>query len=58
MLPISITTANKVDNCDETGVSLSPKGHFKILALKGKRQVDILTSVGRGGETVTVEIGC
>ena len=50
-------TADKIYNCDETGITVNPKGHSKILALKGKRQVGVLTSAERG-ETVTIEICC
>ena len=50
-------TADKIYNCDETGITVNPKGYSKILALKGKRQVGVLTSAERG-ETVTVEICC
>lgn len=50
-------TAEKIFNCDETGITVNPKGHSRILALKGKRQVGVLTSAERG-ETVTVEICC
>ncbi|XP_030767509.1 uncharacterized protein LOC115891223 [Sitophilus oryzae] len=42
-------------NCDETGLTVNPKGHTKILALKGKLQVGTLTSAERG-ETITAEI--
>ncbi|XP_071056456.1 uncharacterized protein [Onthophagus taurus] len=45
-------TASKTFNCDETGVSVNPKNHSKIIASKGKRQVGSLTSSERG-ETVT-----
>ncbi|XP_022905456.1 uncharacterized protein [Onthophagus taurus] len=37
-------TASKIFNCDETGVSVNPKNHSKIIAFKGKRQVGSLTS--------------
>lgn len=45
----------RIYNCDETGLTVNPKGHTKILALKGKRQVGTLTSAERG-ETITAEI--
>lgn len=48
-------TADKIFNCDETGVSVNPKSQSKIIALKGKRQVGAITSSERG-ETVTAEI--
>lgn len=48
-------TSEKIFNCDETGISVNPKGHSKVLATKGKRQVGALTSCERG-ETVTVEL--
>jgi len=47
--------ANRIYNCDETGITVNPKGQSKVLATKGKRQVGILTSVERG-ETVTAVI--
>lgn len=48
-------SADRIFNSDETGISVNPKGHSKIIALKGRRQVGTLTSAERG-ETVTVEI--
>lgn len=48
-------TAEKIFNCDETGVSVNPKSQSKIVALKGKRQVGAITSAERG-ETVTAEV--
>ena len=45
-------TASQIFNCDETGVSVNPKNHSKIIACKGKRQVGAITSAERG-ETVT-----
>jgi len=45
-------TGDKIYNCDETGVTVNPKSNSKIIALKGKRQVGLLTSADRG-ETVT-----
>ena len=48
-------TADKIFNCDETGVSVNPKSQSKIIALKGKRQVGAVTSAERG-ETVTAEV--
>lgn len=48
-------TAERIFNCDETRLTINPKGHTKIIALKGRRQVGTITSAERG-ETVTVEI--
>lgn len=48
-------TGDRIYNCDETGLTVNSKGHTKVLALKGKRQVGVLTSAERG-ETVTAEI--
>lgn len=48
-------TADRIYNCDETGISVNPKGHTRIIAPKGKRQVGVLTSAERG-ETVTAEL--
>lgn len=48
-------TADRIFNCDETGVSVNPKSQSKIIALKGKRQVGAITSSERG-ETVTAEV--
>lgn len=48
-------TPERIYNCDETGITVNPKGHSKIIAARGKRQVGILTSAERG-ETVTAEI--
>lgn len=45
-------TASQIYNCDETGITVNPKSNSKIIALKGKRQVGLLTSADRG-ETVT-----
>jgi hypothetical protein len=39
-------TAERIYNCDETGVTVNPKCQSKIIALKGKRQVGV-------GQTVT-----
>ncbi|GJQ72156.1 hypothetical protein Trydic_g3250 [Trypoxylus dichotomus] len=36
-------TVNKIFNCDETAITVNPKGHSKILATKVKRQVGIIT---------------
>lgn len=47
--------ARRIFNCDETGITVNPKGQSKVLATKGKRQVGILTSAERG-ETVTAVI--
>lgn len=48
-------TADRLYNCDETGITVNPKGHSKIIAARGKRQVGVLTSAERG-ETVTAEL--
>ncbi|XP_072392521.1 uncharacterized protein [Diabrotica undecimpunctata] len=48
-------TAGKIFNVDETGVTVNPKGVYKIIASKGKRQVGALASAERG-ETITAEI--
>lgn len=48
-------TCENIYNCDETGISVNPKNHSKIIALKGKRQVGDLTSSERG-ETVTAAL--
>lgn len=48
-------TADRIYNCDETGISVNPKNQTKIIAQKGRRQVGVLTSAERG-ETVTAEI--
>lgn len=48
-------TPDRIFNSDETGVSVNPKSHTKIIALKGKRQVGSITSAERG-ETVTAEV--
>jgi hypothetical protein len=43
---------DRIYNCDETGITVNPKSHSKIIALRGKRQVGTITSSERG-ETVT-----
>lgn len=48
-------TQDRIYNSDETGISVNPKGHSKIIATRGKRQVGALTSADRG-ENVTVEL--
>lgn len=48
-------TPDRIYNCDETGLTVNPKGHSKIVAKKGRRQVGTVTSAERG-ETVTAEI--
>lgn len=48
-------TGDRIFNVDETGMSVNPKGHSKIIALKGRRQVGTLTSAERG-QNVTAEI--
>lgn len=48
-------TAEKIFNVDETGITVNPKSHSRVLSLKGRRQVGVLTS-GERGETVTAEI--
>ncbi|XP_031334629.1 uncharacterized protein LOC116164573 [Photinus pyralis] len=44
-------------NCDETGITVIPKQHSRIIANRGQRQVGVLTSAERGN-TVTAEICC
>lgn len=46
---------DRIHNFDETGLTVNPKGHSKVIALKGRRQVGTVTSVKRG-QTVTAEI--
>lgn len=48
-------TAEKIYNCDETGVTVVPKHRSKILSLKGRKQVGVLTSAERGN-TITIEV--
>lgn len=48
-------SADRIYNADETGISVNPKGHSKIIARRGKRQVGALTSAERG-ENVTAEL--
>lgn len=48
-------TADKIYNCDETGISVVSKTKSKILAIKGRKQVGSLSSAERG-QTITVEI--
>ncbi|XP_072400263.1 uncharacterized protein [Diabrotica undecimpunctata] len=47
----------KIFNCDETGISVVPKQFSKIIAVRGQRQVGVLSSAERG-TTVTAEICC
>lgn len=46
---------DRIYNCDETGLTVNPKGHSKVIASKGRRQVGTVTSAKRG-QTVTAEI--
>lgn len=48
-------TPDKIYNCDETGISVVSKTKSKILAMKGRKQVGLLSSAERG-QTITVEI--
>lgn len=48
-------TAERIYNCDETGVSIIPKHRSKVFSLKGRKQVGVLTSAERGN-TITVEV--
>jgi hypothetical protein len=48
-------TADRIYNCDETGVTVVPKHRSKILSLKGRKQVGVLSSAERGN-TVTIEV--
>ncbi|XP_072395378.1 uncharacterized protein [Diabrotica undecimpunctata] len=48
-------TGDRIYNCDETGLTVNPKGHSKVISKKGRRQVEILTSAERG-QIVTAEI--
>ncbi|KAJ4433337.1 hypothetical protein ANN_15596 [Periplaneta americana] len=48
-------TPEKIYNCDETGVTIVPKHRSKILSLKGRKQVGVLTSAERG-KTITIEV--
>ncbi|XP_072384743.1 uncharacterized protein [Diabrotica undecimpunctata] len=48
-------TGDRIYNCDETGLTVNPKGHSKVISKKGRRQVGILTSAERG-QIVTAEI--
>ncbi|KAJ8950065.1 hypothetical protein NQ314_008071 [Rhamnusium bicolor] len=48
-------TGDRIFNCDETGLTVNPKGHLKVIAKKGRRQVRTVTSAERG-QTVTAEI--
>lgn len=48
-------TPDRIYNSDETGISVNPKGHSRIIATKGKRQVGALKS-GERGDNVSVEL--
>ncbi|KAJ8966145.1 hypothetical protein NQ317_011510 [Molorchus minor] len=50
-------TGERIYNCDETGITVIPKQHSRVIANKGQRQVGVLTSAERGN-TVTAEICC
>ncbi|GBM32052.1 hypothetical protein AVEN_127390-1 [Araneus ventricosus] len=41
-------TQDRIYNSDETGISINPKGHSKIIATGGKCQVAALKSADRG----------
>lgn len=45
----------KMYNVDEVGITVNPKGHSRIVALKGRRQVGTITPAERC-ETITAEI--
>ncbi|XP_049779237.1 uncharacterized protein LOC126176141 [Schistocerca cancellata] len=49
-------TGDRIFNCDETGLTVIPKGRTKVVALKGRRQLGAVTSAERG-QTVTAKIG-
>ena len=49
-------TADRMYNVDETGITTVAKKPSRILAVKGRRQVGILTSAERGWSQVTVEV--
>lgn len=46
---------SRVYNCDETGITTVPNKPSKILSMKGKKQIGVLTS-GERGTLVTAEI--
>ncbi|KAJ8915989.1 hypothetical protein NQ315_016666 [Exocentrus adspersus] len=46
---------SRIYNCDETGISTVPNKPSKILSLKGKKQVGVLSSAERGS-LVTAKI--
>lgn len=48
-------TADRIFNCDETGISQVGKCNPKIIAKRGKKQVGTIASAERG-KTVTVEV--
>ena len=48
-------TPDHIFNCDESAISVNPKGHSKMIATWGKWQVGVSTSAEHG-ETVTVEL--
>ncbi|KAJ8889642.1 hypothetical protein PR048_009142 [Dryococelus australis] len=50
-----IFTPERISNVDETGVSTVPNKKFKVLPLRGKKQVGALTSAERG-TLVTAEV--
>ncbi|KAJ8967108.1 hypothetical protein NQ317_006989 [Molorchus minor] len=50
-------TGERIYNCDETGITVIPKQHSRVIANKGQRQVGVLTSAERGN-IVTAEICC
>ncbi|CAH1992915.1 unnamed protein product [Acanthoscelides obtectus] len=50
-------TCERIYNCDETGITVIPKQHSRVIANRGQHQVGVLTSAERGN-TVTAEICC
>lgn len=46
---------SRIFNCDETGITTVPNKPGKVLSLKGKKQIGVLTS-GERGTLVTAEI--
>lgn len=48
-------TSEKIFDCDETKISVNPKGLARIISLRGRRQVGATTSAKRS-ENVTAEI--
>ena len=48
-------TADRIFNCDETGLTTVPSKPSKVIAAKGKKQVGALSSAERG-QLLTVDI--